>query len=453
MSKINQNWIFGDKSGLNFANSNANTMPTPISSLLEVGTSEIHNEGCASISDNNGNLLFYTNGIKVWKVVSGVHSVLNIPDLKGHSSSTQSSIIVPDPANSYKYYIFTADSISSGSAEPYVHAYLLDTSTWLCPEITNIYSLASQKSNYVHTEKITAIQKPDSKGFWVITIVYKNPSPKSLNYEGFFRVWEVDSSGTLLPLNEITMNVFYPPPPLNFPLPFARGGYLKGSPNGQMLANANGNHVVVYAFDNSTGDITTPGRSTVPHTDPKEGVYGVEFSSNSKNLFYGNLARPPKSSDTDPVVSVGRIFHVDVDLSQVDLTQTTPLLNWTQVGADIPNPGANDEDNDYAIGALQLAVNGLIYFAKDYETQLGAIENPDDVSGFTITNSALSTPLIGNCRLGLPNLLPNPCKEGPCDCGCAGCNENAEEQNEDLIKRAQTKFNVIKSKKGCGDLP
>ncbi|MBK8556156.1 MAG: hypothetical protein IPL65_10500 [Lewinellaceae bacterium] len=105
MSKINQNWIFGDKSGLNFADPNN---PIPISSLLEVDTSDPnqnpwHNEGCASISDSNGNLLFYTNGINVWKVISGIHSLLLDSSsspviLKGHSSSTQSAILVPDPS-------------------------------------------------------------------------------------------------------------------------------------------------------------------------------------------------------------------------------------------------------------------------------------------------------------------------------------------------------------------
>ncbi|MBK8556157.1 MAG: hypothetical protein IPL65_10505 [Lewinellaceae bacterium] len=215
-----------------------------------------------------------------------------------------------------------------------------------------------------------------------------------------------------------------------------------------MLANANGNHVVVYAFDNSTGTIDITGRRmTVPHTiaedDDKtpDGVYGLEFSPNNLNLYYGNLK-----------TNLGRIYHVD-------LTQTASTLARNQVEGstdDILNETDHpDGAETYAIGALQLAVNGKIYFAKDYESQLGAIENPDLGMGCTVNHYALPTALNVNnaynlCRLGLPNMLPNPCKEAPCDCGCAGCNENAEEQNEEAIERAKTKYNVVKSKNSCG---
>jgi len=99
MSKINQNWIFGDQAGLSFANIGS---PQPLTSSLVISSG--HNEGCASISDNNGTLLFYTNGIKIW---NGNHVELTgqngIPAaLSGHNSSTQSSILIPDPASSNK---------------------------------------------------------------------------------------------------------------------------------------------------------------------------------------------------------------------------------------------------------------------------------------------------------------------------------------------------------------
>lgn len=52
-------------------------------------------EGCASISDLNGNLLFYTDGVTIW---NQTHSVMaNGNGLFGHYSSTQSSIIVKQP--------------------------------------------------------------------------------------------------------------------------------------------------------------------------------------------------------------------------------------------------------------------------------------------------------------------------------------------------------------------
>ena len=67
-------------------------------------------EGCAAISDKNGNLLFYTDGVTVYNKNHGV--MLNGTGLKGHSSSTHSAIIVPKPANTAIYYILTADELA-----------------------------------------------------------------------------------------------------------------------------------------------------------------------------------------------------------------------------------------------------------------------------------------------------------------------------------------------------
>ena len=73
-------WYFGVNAGLNF-NSNP---PTP---LLDLPTGTFSSEGCSTISDANGNLLFYTNGEKVWNRVFQIMS--NGDNLAGHNSSTQ----------------------------------------------------------------------------------------------------------------------------------------------------------------------------------------------------------------------------------------------------------------------------------------------------------------------------------------------------------------------------
>jgi len=94
--KRTQNWYFGDKAGLSFATD----PPTP---LTDGAMSTV--EGCATISDTAGNLLFYTNGVTVW---NKNHQVLqNGTGLKGDPSSTQSAIIIPQPGNDSVYFIFT----------------------------------------------------------------------------------------------------------------------------------------------------------------------------------------------------------------------------------------------------------------------------------------------------------------------------------------------------------
>src|SRR6186713_3346857 len=76
-------WYFGMFAGLDF-NSGA---PVPVSDGM-LNTAE----GCSSIADANGNLLFYTDGITVF---NRVHDTMpNGFDLTGDISSTQSALIV-----------------------------------------------------------------------------------------------------------------------------------------------------------------------------------------------------------------------------------------------------------------------------------------------------------------------------------------------------------------------
>jgi hypothetical protein len=96
----NENWAFGDSAGLSFS-----TLP-PTFLLTNIWTFE----PCASISDSLGNnLLFYTNGQKVWNKYNEVMpngSDLLINVFGGYASSvTQGVIIAPKPASDKEFYL------------------------------------------------------------------------------------------------------------------------------------------------------------------------------------------------------------------------------------------------------------------------------------------------------------------------------------------------------------
>jgi len=94
--KRTQNWYFGDSAGLSFATDPPTVLTDGQMYALE---------GCATISDTAGNLLFYTNGLTVW---NKNHEVMeNGTGLQGYESSAQPAIIVPQPGNDSIYYIFT----------------------------------------------------------------------------------------------------------------------------------------------------------------------------------------------------------------------------------------------------------------------------------------------------------------------------------------------------------
>ena len=83
-------WYFGHNAGIKF---NASGTVTALTDG-QLATSE----GCATISDGTGNLLFYTDGVSVW---DRNHQIMqNGTGLMGHTSSSQSATIVPLPGSS-----------------------------------------------------------------------------------------------------------------------------------------------------------------------------------------------------------------------------------------------------------------------------------------------------------------------------------------------------------------
>ena len=89
-------WYFGENAGLDF-NSGVPVVLTDGQLVTQ--------EGCASIADNNGDLLFYTDGMTVY---NKQHTIMpNGYGLLGNNSSTQSAIIVKQPGSASIYYIFT----------------------------------------------------------------------------------------------------------------------------------------------------------------------------------------------------------------------------------------------------------------------------------------------------------------------------------------------------------
>ena len=80
------NWYFGTYAGLDFTSGT----PVPIFDG-QLSTSE----GCASVSNNNGDLLFYTDGRFVYD--KNHNQMPNGSGLLGDPSSTQSAVVCPKP--------------------------------------------------------------------------------------------------------------------------------------------------------------------------------------------------------------------------------------------------------------------------------------------------------------------------------------------------------------------
>ena len=74
-------------------------------------------EGCASISDASGNLLFYTQGLNLYNKNHVITP--NGAGLLGNNSITQVAVFVPKPGNPNIYYMFILGDPTGNAASSF----------------------------------------------------------------------------------------------------------------------------------------------------------------------------------------------------------------------------------------------------------------------------------------------------------------------------------------------
>jgi hypothetical protein len=362
----NRIWVFGSNAGLTFS-------PNPVGfSNLPINTYE----GCASICDSNGNLVLYSDGVKVWDDTGTVRAT----GLQGSPSSSQAALVVPDPVgNKRRCYVFTSAGASGGSK--HVNGVRLDIgSDWMATPLPSIMTMPPT-AGFSPTEKLVAIRHANGKDFWVLTIVQPQTAFAADAGPGHLRVFLVTVAGVAFagdqPLNKDVSDV----------------GYMKASVNGGHLAIVNmfkGN-VLVVPFSNATGTIASAGIVTIPVKVPPFNnnacPYGAEFSPSGKLLYFSTLLPLPIAASP---TSDSHVFQYVLPTKALNLVGTHP----------------NDKAGGVSLGALQLGPNGRIYIAQDGETKLGVIAQPNlPGAACKLTFSALSLAAGSTCRVGLPNLI------------------------------------------------
>ncbi|WP_121667039.1 PKD domain-containing protein, partial [Mesonia aquimarina] len=341
------NWYFGDQAGLDFNSG------TPVA--LTDGQL-VQQEGCATISDENGNLLFYTNGIDIYNANHNI--MLNGTGLLGDDSSTQSAIIVPDPGDDDQYYVFAVD-YQGGS----------DGLTYSVVDMTLDGGLgaviSTEKNIQLETpvaEKLTAVYHDNGTDIWVIA--HRMDSNDFVSYlvtnNGVNNTPIISNSGLVYISAGIGSGAI---------------GYLKASPDGTKLASATpffNTGLELFDFDNSSGLVSN---AQLLNTNAN---YGVEFSPNSK-VLYCTLS----SAGTGPLI-------------QYDITQ--PTLADIQASETVIATAS-----EYS--AIQLAIDGKLYTTNHLNPYLSVINNPNELgTACNFVDDAVD--LAGNnSRLGLPPFI------------------------------------------------
>lgn len=311
---LNSNWYFGEYAGINF-----NTTPPTALTNGNIFTTE----GCASISDDNGNILFYTNGIIVY---NKQHNLMqNGYGLKGHTSTTQSAVIVPLPNSSTIYYVFTLDAQTGGNGVCYS---IVDMS--LDGGLGEVTS-KNQRIIPEATEKVTIIKHSNDQDFWVVFHGWDNND---------FYAYLLSSSGLNQTPVTTSIGSVHAGDDIN------TIGYMKSNLYGNKIAVAASymHFFELFRFDNSTGILSDVIK--IPDNAP----YGIEFSPNSIFLYVSDA-----TNNTINQYDISYYNKKDIVNSKTLICGLSNLL-----------------------GALQIGPNSKIYCPLVDRSYLTCINSPDE---------------------------------------------------------------------------
>ncbi|MDT0540075.1 T9SS type B sorting domain-containing protein [Croceitalea sp. P059] len=353
------NWYFGKSAGLDFNSG----QPLP---LIDGVLNSV--EGSAAISDVDGNLLFYTDGITIW---NRNHDIMpNGEGIKGSSSSSQAAVIMPNPVQTNLYYVFTTDDVLLGDTGEFngFNFSVVDMN------LDNGLGDVVEKNNELlvqSSEKVSAIKNERENNYWVIT-----------HFTDRFYAFRVDENG--VNNNPVVSAIG---PSINN---YRNGrGALKFSPNGNKLAMSYSittpdyaSSLFLFDFDIETGIVSNP----IEALNQEKVYYGLEFSSNSKKLYASgvNILR-------------GNMLGA-INISQFDL-EAPDIFSSEKIILTFEN-----EAGFFLGGSMQIGIDKRIYHAIP-SLQLSVIKNPNADSQF-IESSKFETELSNReASFGLPTFV------------------------------------------------
>ena len=249
------NWYFGRKVGLTFNTPNGEPLPL-LNSEMNTG------EGCSTISDSAGNLLFYSNGFTIW---NKEHKIMKNGDsLLGGTSSAQSVIILKKPNSDSLFYIFSNSAFENRYKDGISYS-IIDISL-----DNGLGAVVEKNVHLIHngSERLTATYHKNQSDIWIAT---QDMSNKQF---ALFLLTEdgLDHAPILSPFSsEKTGNLEY------------ISGYMKFSTNNLRFAFANQgeSRTQLYDFNSETGIISN--EIILVHLGAWP--YGLEFSSNCRFLY------------------------------------------------------------------------------------------------------------------------------------------------------------------------
>lgn len=326
--KQDNTWCYGNGRLINF-----NSVPAPTLSASSIFATE----NCATVSDNTtGNLLFYTNGVKVW---DRTHKIMPNGTNIGYDTAgttAQGCVIASNIADTNKYYVFT---LEPNSGNPNVRGRLAYTVIDM--------SLNGGLGDVDYSQKNIPIKDSLSES---LTLIQGNCCmwllAHSILKDSFFAFKITPTGITTKPVVSVG----------GYPYLHNGVGYIKASPDGKKLALSSvqspvlGSFIALHDFDVNTGKVSNGIIIDNINYDLLNAYfYALEFSPNSSKLFV-NMRIPA-------------VYQYDISLGTAVAIKASKTY--------IPTP-LSDISN-----GLQLGPDNKLYVAGGSLAALGQISNPD----------------------------------------------------------------------------
>ncbi|MBI5217352.1 MAG: S8 family serine peptidase, partial [Bacteroidia bacterium] len=357
-SKEDYNWVFGNHAGITFQNGPVQNLTSPTS---------INQTNCtASISDNFGNLSFYTDGNTIWRASDGFEITSS---LNADLSISQPVLAFQNPVYSNEYLIFT---INAGN----YYLSVLNIQTWdLSSSNQLLNSILPGTIRYQQSAFPIVNSFGNTIGFWVVV--------HSDNLEKYYTIrvensnwssWSVTTSNSNY--NDASGSI----------------GSIKFSHDGTKIVSSIGGdadepaHIEICDFNLTNSDITNCKTFKLPYDYYFCSFYGygLEFSPDNSKLY---ISDPNK-------VTLYQLDLISEDINIIAVAESNICLT-TKAG-----------------GALLLAPDGRIYCPnQDNKKYLSVINDPDKpfpYCGFVLNGHSLAEDETDiNVWSGLPNIAIN----------------------------------------------
>lgn len=354
-------WHFGDHAGIDFKTCS----PEVISNSSMAGF-----EGCATVCDVNGNLLFYTNSDVVWNKFNNVMTNGNLISSSGTISQV---LIVPKPGLQTEFYIITSKIQASGTLSLRYHIVDMTQNSGLGAVVSSNNVITTWNV----TEQIAATTHANGNDIWIMTHEYG--TDKFLAF--------------LLTPNGINLSpVISSVGPAHIPCTsnINSRGEIKFSPDCRRIAfngngvgsNSSSNILALFDFDNSTGTV-----SNVINLPYSNGEFGLAFSPDNSKL-YGSTWKAF-------AFGAGEYNYI----YQFDLSSGIPsmIINSKVIIDSVPSINV--------FGSMKTGPDGRIYIARMNSGYLGVINDPN-LSGLSCNYVANGFYLGGNTSTyGLNNYI------------------------------------------------